>query len=147
MNCSKSTWSSCKSAESHLKRELDTGVRIRFSKDNRMILACVGWLIAKRGESSTSISQYLSGLRMVHMRHGVPLVNLRPEIVQPIIKGRANKGSMNLKVLRMAMTTQVMRLLTFLLTNSSLQLEQKVPNSLSSVHLGLQENLLDIDIV
>ena len=140
MNCSKSTWSSCKSAESRLKRELDIGVRIRFSKDNRMILACVGWLIAKRGESSTSISQYLSGMRMVHMKHGVPTVNLRPEIEQTIIRGRANKESMKLKVLRMAMTTKVMKLIKFLLTHDSLQLEQK--STLLPVHLGL----MDIDI-
>ena len=79
-------------------------------------------------------------MRMVHMKHGVPTVNLRPEIEQTIIRGRANKESMKPKVLRMAMTTKVMKLLKILLTNSSLQLEQK--STLLPVHLGL----MDIDI-
>ena len=90
--------------------ERDTGIRIRFTMDHRMILAYVGWLIAKRGVSFISISQYLSGLRMVNMKQGVPPVNLRPEIVQTIIKGRANKKSLNSKVLSIAMATQVMKI-------------------------------------
>ena len=92
LNCSKSTWSFCQTAESHFKKRNWTRVRIRFPMDNRMILAYDGWLIAKRGASFTSISQYLSGLRMVNMKHGVLSVNLRPEILQTIIKGIANKS-------------------------------------------------------
>ena len=76
----KNTWSSYKTAEAHIKRcEADTGIKIRFPMTDQMILAYVGWLIAVRKVSSSSISQYLSGLRVVHLKHGEMPGNLREE--------------------------------------------------------------------
>ena len=85
----KTTWDSYRTAEAHIKRcEEETGVRIRFPMDNRMTLTYVGWLISRRKVSSTTISQYLSALRVVHLKHGVLPSNLRPDIVQAIIEGK-----------------------------------------------------------
>ena len=58
---------------------------------NRMVLAYVGWLIEVRKLGSSSISQYVAGLRTVHLRNGVLPGNLRPDIVGSIIKGRAHE--------------------------------------------------------
>ena len=49
--------------------------------DLRMIIAFVGWLMTVRRINSNSITQYLSGLRVVHLKNGVFPVNLRPDIV------------------------------------------------------------------
>ena len=65
------TWATYKTAENHLKRcEADTGVQMRFPMDDRMVLAFVGWLITVRGVGASTIKQYLSGLRTVHLKRG-----------------------------------------------------------------------------
>ena len=48
LSLAKTTWSTYKTAESHLKRcEAETGVRIRFPMNDQMILTYVGWLITQ----------------------------------------------------------------------------------------------------
>ena len=91
-----------------------------------MILAFVGWLISVRKVSSSTISQYLSGLRNVHLRSGVMPGNLRPDIVSAIIKGKEHEEqSKPDKPPRLAMTLTVMKLLKHFLAVSSLCLEEK----------------------
>ena len=118
LSLAKTTWSSYRTAEKHLVRfEMETKVKMRFPMDERMILTYVGWLISSRGVSSTSISQYLSGLRVAHLKRGVFPSNLRPDIVNAVIKGRVNEDNLKRsKVPRMAMTITVMRMLKLLLT-------------------------------
>ena len=127
LSLAKTTWSSYRTAEAHLVRcEAETKVKMRFPMDDRMILTYVGWLISSRGVSSTSISQYLSGLRVVHLKRGVFPSNLRPDIVNAVMKGRANDDNVKkAKVPRMAMTITVMRLLKLLLTGSRMSHEKK----------------------
>ena len=84
-----------------------------------MILAFVGWLISVRKVGAASISQYMSGLRTVHLKHGVLPGNLRPDFVSSVIKGRGNEEAMRAdKVPRMAMTLPVMRVLKALLSRA-----------------------------
>ena len=90
----------------------------------RMILAFVGWLITVRKVSSSTISQYLSGLRMAHLKKGFFPPNLRPELVKSVIKGREHVDLKN-KVPRLTMTIPVMRLLKKLITLSKKSLDQK----------------------
>jgi hypothetical protein len=98
----------------------------RFMAPSRMILTFIGWLITVRKISSSSISQYMSGLRTVHLKHGVFPGNLRPDIVASIIKGREHEEVMSKKrIPRLAMTVQVMRLLKALMTSSNMVLEKK----------------------
>ena len=121
----KSTWETYKTAERHLQRcEGDTGVKIRFPMDDRMILAYVGWLISVRKVSAVSIKKYLSGLRTVHLKNGCLPKNLRPDIVNSIIKGREQEEIKD-KVPRLAMTIPVLKLLKKLITMSEWSLERK----------------------
>ena len=124
---SKSSWACYRTAENHLVRcESDTGVRMRFPMTNRMVLAFIGWLIDVRKLSSSSISQYVSGLRSVHLRNGVLPGNLRPDIVGSIITGRAHEEQQRPdKAPRLAMTLTVMDLLKHLITASSMAHEEK----------------------
>ena len=72
------------------KCEQETGVKIRFPMTTRMTIAYVGWLITARKVKSSTISQYLSGLRIAHLKQGVLPENLRPEIVNCILNGQKN---------------------------------------------------------
>ena len=122
---SMNTWSSYKTAERHLVQcEHDTGVKIRFPMTNRMVLCFVGWLIEVRKVSASSIKQYLAGLRTVHLKNGHFPGNLRPDIVNSIIRGREQEEAKK-DAPRLAMTIPIMKLLKKLLTMSPLSLERK----------------------
>ena len=107
------------------KCEQETGVKIRFPMTTRMTIAYVGWLITARKVKSSTISQYLSGLRIAHLKQGVLPENLRPEIVNCILNGQKNLEIDNQKAPRLAMTLPVMKLLKTLLIKSSWPLEKK----------------------
>ena len=121
------TWSSYNTAGNHVKRcELETGVKMSFPMDDRMVLTFVGWLIVNRKVSSSSINQYISGLRVAHLKQGVMPGNLRPAIVAAILKGKENGENMSgNKVPRLAMTVPVMKLMKALLAASKLALTRK----------------------
>ena len=94
--------------------------------DDRMVLAYVGWLIAVRKVSAATISQYISGLRVAHLKHGVMPGNLKPALIAAIIKGKEHEeGKLNSKIPRLAMTIPVMKLLKALLTASNMPLAKK----------------------
>ena len=90
----------------------------------RMILAFVGWLVTVRKVCSDTISKYLSGLRVVHLKNGVLPTNLRPDIVKAILKGREHMES-GTKIPRLAMTIPVMRLLRQLIKMSKMTESKK----------------------
>ena len=126
LSLAKTTWSSYRTAENHIKRcEADLGIKISFPMEPWMIIGYVGWLIRFRGVSAASISQYLTALRVVHLKFGVFPPNLRPDIVKTIIKGRANSEVSKKQVPRLAMTNTVMKLWRMLLVASNLSLELK----------------------
>ena len=122
-----STWSSYNTAKNHIHRyQEDTGVHMSFPMDDRMVLAYVGWLIAVRKVSSATISQYISGLRVAHLKHGVMSGNLKPALIAAIIKGKEHEeGKLNSKIPRLAMTIPVMKLLKALLMASNMTLAKK----------------------
>ena len=88
-----------------------------------MVIAFVGWLMTVRKISSNSVSQYLSGLRIVHLKNGVLPGNLRPDLINAILKGHSRIETVQ-KSPRLAMTIPVMKLLKKLLTISSMSLVQ-----------------------
>ena len=90
----------------------------------RMVLAFVGWLISKRKVSAGTISQYLSGLRVIHLKKGVWPGSLRPEIVKSILKGHEQEV-LKCRIPRLAMTMPIMNLLKKLLTKSKMELSKK----------------------
>ena len=90
---------------------------MRFPMNDRMVLAFIGWLITVRKVSAAMIKQYLSGLRTIHLKNGFLPGNLRPNIVNSILKGQEQEDSKS-KVPRLAMTIPVMRLLKKLISMS-----------------------------
>ena len=125
---SKNTWSSYKTAENHLQRcEADTGIKIRLPMDHKMLLAYIGWLLSKRKVQSNTISQYISGLRVAHMKAGFIPPCLRPDIVQAILKGQSNIDSMKAKekAPRLTVTTSVLKLIKHLLRTSKFSIEKR----------------------
>ena len=91
-----------------------------------MVLAFVVWLISVRKVSSSSISQYLSGLRTVHLKSGALPGNLRLDIVSAIVKGKAHEEQARPdKAPRLAMTLSMLRILKCFIKNSSLKLDEK----------------------
>ena len=92
--------------------------------DDRMVLAFVGWLITVRGVGASTIKQYLSGLRTVHLKRGFFPGNLRPDIIKSIIKGREQQ-ELKTKIPRLTMTLPILKLLKALLKKSNMSLERK----------------------
>ena len=97
---------------------------MRFPMNDRMVLAFIGWLITVRKVSAATIKQYLSGLRTIHLKNGFLPGNLRPDIVNSILKGQEQEDSKS-KVPRLAMTIPVMRLLKKLIYMSSMPQHKK----------------------
>ena len=89
--------------------------------NDKMVLAFVGWLITVRKVSGSSIKQYMSGLRTVHLKRGFLPGSLRPEILNAIIRGREMQESKE-RIPRLAMTLPILRLLKCLLSNSQMSL-------------------------
>ena len=98
--------------------------RLYIIRPKRMVLAFVGWLISVRKVSASTISQYLSALRMSHLKKGVLPSNLRPDMVKAILRGHEHSCAKN-KIPRLAMTIPVMRLLKKLLVMSKMPLSKK----------------------
>ena len=92
--------------------------------DDRMILAFVGWLITVRGVGASSIKQYMSGLRTVHLKQGFLPGNLRPDILNSIIRGREQQESKK-RIPRLAVTLPILKLLKRLLSLSNRSQEEK----------------------
>ena len=90
-----------------------------------MVLTYIGWLITVRKVKSTTISQYLSGLRTAHLKRGLMPQNLRPDIVKSILKGQEHSEAKENKPPRLAITLPVMKLLKRLLKGSALNLHTK----------------------
>ena len=114
----------CVKAAGLLTSRADFALSLKIYSCTRMVLAFVGWLISVRKVSSATISQYLSGLRMVHLKNGVMPKNLRPDLVKSILKGHEHNETSD-KIPRLAMTFPVMKLLKKLLTSSKFGLEKK----------------------
>ena len=89
-----------------------------------MILAFVGWLITVRKVSASTISQYLSGLRITHLKNGVLPPCLRPDVVQSILKGLEHEATKN-SIPRLPVTIPIMRLIKKKLTMSKMDLSKK----------------------
>ena len=82
---SHNTWKSYKTAERHIKRcETETGVKLRLPFGVKETLTYIAWLRRDRKVKSTTVDKYLSGIRMVHLRHGHAVPALRPDIVRAV---------------------------------------------------------------
>ena len=92
-------------------------------------LTYVGWLMKTRRVQASSIENYLSGIRVAHMKAGHNVPVLRPDIVQAVLTGGANRDELAKKLLnkppRLAMTMTKMELLKCQLSLSDMPLSRK----------------------
>ena len=92
-------------------------------------LTYVGWLLDSRRVQSASIENYLAGIRVAHMKDGHSVPVLRPDIVQSILRGAANKDELTKKLLgkppRLCMTITKMELLKCQISMPDMSLSKK----------------------
>ena len=102
-------------------------LRIPFAV--RETLVYIRWLMTSRRVQSSTIESYLAGIRVAHMRAGHSVPVLRPDVVQAVLTGAANKNEITKKLMgkppRLAMTITMMELLKWLLTHGDMALEKK----------------------
>ena len=91
---------------------------ITFPMTKEMILAFIAYLLEGRRIKSQSVSQYLSGLRTLHLIKGLEVPMLRPGIVEAILRGRANfdeeMARHDFKNKRLPVTLEVMKMINIL---------------------------------
>ena len=68
---------------------METGYDMEIPFDTTKMLNLVGWMI-NRGLKSSSISVYISALRMYHLALGYNEPVLREPIIKLILKGKSN---------------------------------------------------------
>jgi hypothetical protein len=111
----RNTWATYKTSVNHLGRcQNETGMNMNLPFDLKKTLTFVGWMEA-RGLKASTMSTYLSGLRMYHLATGVEIPCLREPLVQLILKGQDNYDKVRDKVGQMGgrlpVTINIMRLL------------------------------------
>ena len=126
---SKKTWSSYKTAENMLiKCQDETGSNMELPLDQRDVLLFIAWSI-KRGIQSRTISSYLSGIRMLHLKQGLNVPILRSDLVKQILEGRVHMDTVQKrqgnKPTRLPVTPTVLKLLKLELKSSTLSKENK----------------------
>ena len=84
-----------------------------------MVLAFIGWLITVRKVSGKTISQYLSGLRVIHLKNGVLPPCLCLNVVKSILKGLEHEATKK-SIPTLPVTIPIMRLIKKKLTMSKI---------------------------
>ena len=111
----KQTWATYKTTINHLETcQTETGGDLSLPFDSTKTLKFVGWMEAK-GLKSSTMSTYLSGLRMFHLSLGYNEPCLREPLVKLVLKGQGNYDKvmerLSGKVGRLPVTINVMKLL------------------------------------
>ena len=96
MAISENTKSQYRTAVRHIERiETELGIDMSLPFDLGKTLNYVGFLLNDRKCSSKTVSQYLSGIRKLHLCKGIDVASLRPQIVNLILKGREHWENVN----------------------------------------------------
>ena len=78
---SKKSWSAYKTAEKMLhKCQEETGTIMQLPLTDKNVLLFLAWLM-ERGLQARTISTYLSGRRMMHLRNGYFVTTLRTDLI------------------------------------------------------------------
>ena len=88
----KGTWASYKTAERLLAicmREKNMKLELPLSEQD--VLVFIHWLTFKRGVTSATINNYLSGVRQLHIAKGIDKVELRSQKISTLLDGLKNK--------------------------------------------------------
>lgn len=113
---SSNTWKTYQCIIKHLgKCEECTGHSMELPFNTSKMLTLVGWMINSRGLKASSISVYISALRMYHLAMGFNAPVLREPIVQLILKGKSNWDMVQRKISgevgRLPVTNLVLKLI------------------------------------
>jgi len=118
------TWASYRTAERMFLTYCKQNMTSNSLPINQSTLAgFVHWLIYKRGLKGASVSNYLAGIRMMHIVKGIEAPTLRSDFIQLILTGKKNqdaarrlRGEENKE--RQPVTPDILRLLKARLRNS-----------------------------
>ena len=109
-------WKTYRTVENHILRiKKETRKTLQFPFNMESTILFIGYLLNNRKVSGSTLDQYITGLRMIHMINGHFNTYLRPSIVTQIITGVKNMdntlGRRLLKETRLPMTPELMRVL------------------------------------
>lgn len=109
-----STWSNYRTAENMLKKCQEcknTEFNWPISQEN--IIVFISWLLIDKNLSADTARNYLSGVRHAHIMKGFSEPQLRPDLVNFILRGKKNKEvvTKSTKAIRLPATINVMKLL------------------------------------
>ena len=113
----KGTWEGYVGVKKHLGECAKlTRVGMTFPMKKDQVLTFISYLFCK-GLKATTVSQYLSAIRMMHMVQGHVVPELRPAIVKLVLKGKENWDEVQARGLptRMPFTIKLMKLLRVVL--------------------------------
>ena len=126
------TWSSYRTAERMLlmcQKQYKTKFEWPMTKENTYMW--IYWLVEERGLKATTIGNYLSGVRQLHVAKGLEPPQLRDNLVKDILKGRSNMEASKSKVEgtgkgRLPMTIPLMKLLKGKIGQSDMDEDMKL---------------------
>ena len=126
---SKKSWGTYKTAERMLERcQEETSSRIQLPMKEKDVLLFLAWLVG-RGLQARTISLYLSGIRMLHLRSGFYIPALRTELVKQILEGRTHLDAVSRrlgeKLVRLLVTPTLLKLIKLELKETDLSKEDK----------------------
>ena len=136
---SKGTWSNYKTAEKLLiECCIEKGIARELPVNENTVLAFVHWLALNRGVTSGTISNYLSGIRQLHVMNGVPDRNIRTERIKLLLAGIKNKEMAKKRSegidRRRPITPDILRLLKARVAESNMRgVDQRLIWSVSSI--------------
>jgi hypothetical protein len=94
------------------------------------ILIFVDWLIRKRGVKHGTVSNYLAGIRQLHVMKGIAVPEIRSKLVNLIITGKKNMDRMEqwrqVDKSRLPVTLSVMSLLKATLREADMMNQEKL---------------------
>ena len=121
----KGTWASYRTAERLLAICFkEKGMKLELPLGVNEVLIYIHWLAFNRGVSSATISNYLSGVRQLHVSKGIDNVDLRATRICTLLDGLRNKEMAEKreqgKEKRKPITLEILRLLKNRLSESAL---------------------------
>ena len=125
------TWSNYRTAERMLcKCQKDEKVKFDWPMTTDDTYRFVYWMVEKRGLRTSTVNNYLSGIRNAHMTRGLTPPLMRDEFLKSVIKGRAAmevaKDRTETSRKRLPMTIPLMKLLKERIRTSEYELETRL---------------------
>ena len=92
-------------------------MKLRLPFGVKETLTYIAWLRKDRKVQAATVDKYMSGIRMVHLKHGYAVPALRPDIMRAVLDGAAQQDELQRKlkgkVPRMAVTIEIMDLIHY----------------------------------